>query len=119
MKNLFFSLIALISVVFSANAQSNGGFVGPKAPSIAPMTVKQALDVRDDTVIVLNGKIINSLGDEKYMFADATGQVMIEIDDDDWHGVTVTPEDTLEITGEVDKEFMEQTKIDVKSFKVK
>ena len=40
-------------------------------------------------------------------------------DDDDWHGVKATPENTVEIYGEVDKEMFEQTQIDVKSIVVK
>ena len=95
------------------------GFDGPRAPSLAPTTVQQALTMRDDTIVVLTGHIINSLGDEKYMFRDDTGEVIIEIDDEDWHGITVKPEDLIEIVGEVDKEFMEKTKIDVKSFTIK
>ena len=44
-----------------------------------------------------------NLGDEKYTFQDKTGSVTIEIDDDDWDGVDVTPADLVEIQGEVDK----------------
>lgn len=58
------------------------------------------------------------MGDEKYLFGDSTGQVIIEIDDEDWHGVTVTPENTIEIVGELDKELFDKTKIDVNSFKI-
>ena len=64
------------------------------------------------------GRIVASLGDEKYTFQDATGSVMVEIDDDEWHGITVTPETNLEISGELDKEIFETPKIDVKSFRV-
>ena len=75
--------------------------------------------MRDDSIVVLTGKIVNSLGDEKYTFQDSTGQIIIEIDDEDWHGIKVTPENTIEIVGELDKELFEQPKIDVKSFSVK
>lgn len=119
MKKIFLVLFAMFVAVSSANAQFGGGFEGPRAPSLKSITVKQALSMRDDSMVVLTGKIVNSLGDEKYMFRDNTGEVMIEIDDEDWRGIKVTPNDTLEIVGEVDKEFMEQTKIDVKSFTVK
>ena len=96
-----------------------GGFEGPGAPTGNIITVKQALSMSDDSMVVLAGKIVMALGDEKYLFRDATGEVMIEIDDDEWHGVKVTPNDTIEIVGEIDKEFLERTKIDVKSFVVK
>lgn len=124
MRTLFLSLLAMFMMLGSANAQlvgaaqPTGGFEGPGVASSAT-TVKQALSMSDDSMVVLVGKIVNSLGDEKYTFRDSTGEVIIEIDDEDWHGVKVTPEDTIEIVGEVDKEFMEKTKIDVKSFTVK
>ena len=119
MKKSLLILLVTFMTLASANAQLAGGFRGPRAPSMVTITVQEALSKRDDTIVVLEGKIVNALGDEKYLFRDNTGDVIIEIDDEDWHGVQVTPEDTLEIVGKVDKDFMEQTKIDVKSFTVK
>ena len=119
MKKTSLILLATFMTFASANAQLAGGFDGPRAPSMAPITIQEALSRRDDAIVVLTGKIVNSLGDEKYLFRDDTDEVIIEIDDEDWHGIRVTPEDTLEIVGKVDKDFMEQTKIDVKSFTVK
>ena len=125
MKKIFLTLIIAFASVHMANAQfaaapqPMGGFEGPGAPSTTSMTVKQALSMPDDSIVVLTGKIVNALGDEKYLFRDASGDVIIEIDDDEWYGVKVTPENVIEITGELDKEFLERTKIDVKSFVVK
>lgn len=117
MKKLAILAFSML-IAISALAQTGGGFVGPGAGGSAT-TVQQALSMRDDTPVVLTGKIVSSLGDEKYLFRDATGEIIIEIDDDDWRGITVTPDATLEIVGEVDKEFMDKTKIDVNSFSVK
>lgn len=91
------------------NASAGGGYYGP-GPNIA--TVKQALDMKDDTPVALKGRIIRSLGDEKYLFQDATGTIRIKIDHDKWHGQHVTAEDTVEIQGEVDRDW-NKTKIDV------
>lgn len=126
MKKVILAVFAMFAVINLASAQfagnqagvSVGGFNGPRDPSISNMTVKQALDMRDDSIVVLTGKIVNSLGDEKYLFRDSTGDVIIEIDDEDWHGVTVSPENTIEIVGELDKEFFDKPKIEVNSFKI-
>lgn len=118
MKKIVYSLLAMFAFMSSATAQT-GGFEGPGAPAVAPVTVEQALSMNDDAVVVLEGKIINSLGDEKYTFQDKTGEIIIEIDDEDWHGVKVTPDNTVEIRGEIDKDPGETTKIDVKSFSIK
>lgn len=124
MKKALYILLATIIAASSAHAQlvSNtqpaGGFEGPSAKPASELTIKQALEMRDDSIVALKGKIVNSLGDEKYTFRDATGDIIIEIDDEDWKGIKVTPENTIEIVGEVDKEVMEAPKIDVKSFSV-
>jgi uncharacterized protein (TIGR00156 family) len=68
--------------------------------------------MRDDTPVVLRGTITRSLGDEKYMFADDTDSVIIEIDHHRWAGLSISPEDTVEITGEVERDFR-RVEIDV------
>lgn len=101
--------ITLSSSALAAGLQPAGGFRGP---GVEPVTIAQALELKDDTAVIINGQIEKSLGDEKYLFKDSTGSVTIEIDDEDWRGLTVTPEDTITIYGEVDKELF-KTEIDV------
>lgn len=119
MKNMFLAIFAIFTSISMANAQATGGFEGPSAVQNTTSTVAEALKLSDESQVSLTGKIINSLGDEKYTFKDETGEVVIEIDDEDWNGVKVTPENTITINGEVDKEMLEPTKIDVDSIIVK
>ncbi len=95
--------------------QNLGGFQGP---GLTTSTVAQALSYSDDTPVVLEGKIERSLGDEKYLFKDASGTVTIDIDHEDWRGINVTPKDTVVIQGEVDKDFF-KTEIDVDMINLK
>ena len=88
-----------------------GGFTGP---SIAKSTVAEAKNLSDDTPVILTGKIEKSLGGEKYLFSDQTGSLTVEIDNEDWRGVTVSENDVVEIRGEIDKDLMSM-KIDVDS----
>lgn len=111
------SLALIFGLAGNAAAQApRGGFQGP---GLSVMTVAEALKAADDTPVKLEGKIEKSLGDEKYLLKDASGTVTIEIDDDDWRGVTVTPNDTVEIEGEVDKNMFRSTEIDVDRISVK
>lgn len=87
-----------------------GGFKGPTS---AITTVAEALKSKDDTNVVLNGKIEKETGKEKYLFKDSTGSITLDIDNDDWHGTIVTPEDTVEVYGEVDKDLIGDVNIDV------
>ncbi len=97
------------------NAPAAGGFRGP---GIGSSTVAQALELSDDTPVVLTGQIERSLGGEKYVFKDATGSVTVDIDNEDWRGMTVTPQDTVIIQGEIDKDFF-KTEIDVDAISIK
>lgn len=116
MKNIFAvsALVLAMGVYGNAMAQNAsapaGGFQGP---GIAPSTVAQALEMSDETAVVLVGSIEKSLGNEKYLFKDATGTVTIEVDNEDWKGINVAPKDVIEIKGEIDKEMMKDVKIDV------
>lgn len=115
MKKIFSA--ALFAALFGFNQicdakPTSGGFVGPEnKPSVS--TVEQAHKMNDDTKVTLIGNIEKSLGDEKYLFKDNTGSIVIEIDDEDWNGLTVTPEVAIEIVGEVDKDLMKDAEIDV------
>ena len=118
MKKMLFVLFATCVFANMSYAQFGGGFEGPSGFDTAPITVKQALNLHDNSRVVLKGHIVNSLGDEKYTFTDGTAEVIVEIDDEDWAGRKVTPEDTIEIFGELDKEMFEPTKIDVDSIRI-
>ena len=103
------ALALVLGVSGNALAQQNfgaaaaGGYTGPSA---AAMTVAEAKKLSDDTPVVLVGNIEKSLGGEKYLFTDKTGSVTVDIDNEDWRGLTVNEDDTVELRGEVDKEFM-------------
>lgn len=111
-KFIAISALALTVGIFGvANAQYQGAVP-------APITVVEAKDLSDDTFVVLVGQIDQNLGDEKYSFKDATGSITVDIDDEDWKGVKVNPGDTIQIQGQVDKEFME-VEIDVDAVTLK
>ena len=90
--------------------QSGGGYTGSGAQAVS---VAEALKMPDDAWVTLTGKIDRQLGEEKYQFSDASGSITVEIDDEDWRGLSVGPDDIVVIQGEVDKEFTRR-EIDVK-----
>ena len=87
-----------------------GGFTGP-GPALS--TVQQARDMRDDSPVTLQGHIVQHLGDAHYLFKDNTGTINVEIDHKRWQGQNVGPNDLVEISGEVEKDWSELG-IDVK-----
>lgn len=94
----------------TATQSQTGGFVGPNGSST---TVESAKSLRDDTWVTLRGNIVERISDDLYLFKDATGTVNVDIDHKRWNGVTVGPQDLVEIQGEVDKDW-NSVEIDVK-----
>ena len=87
-----------------------GGFVGPNG---TVTTAANAKTMRDDTWVTLRGNIIERVSDDLYIFKDASGTVNVDIDHKRWNGQTITPQDVVEIQGEVDKDW-NSVEIDVK-----
>ncbi|MGD9851104.1 MAG: NirD/YgiW/YdeI family stress tolerance protein [Nitrospirales bacterium] len=69
-------------------------------------TVSAAQEVKDDTWVTLSGTILRQLGEERYLFQDATGTMVVEIDHEDWENVTADPKTILRISGEIDRDWL-------------
>ncbi len=82
------------------SAGAKGGFVGGAETIV---TVKQVNEMRDDVPVIVKGNIVQRMGDDNYLFEDATGSITVEIDDDEWRGQTITPTDTVKLYGDVDR----------------
>ncbi|MEG0434808.1 MAG: NirD/YgiW/YdeI family stress tolerance protein [Morganella sp. (in: enterobacteria)] len=127
-----FALLAtlLAGSAGSVFAATNGGFEGPGAPSATTvtttqtggfsgpdarkMTVADALKLSDDANVVLRGKIVSQIDKKHYEFKDSTGTIRVEISPKRWDGLKVTPQDEIEVEGEIDKEW-NKTELDVKA----
>lgn len=107
-----FVMTALTS--FAVRAEYTG-------PSAVPASTVKALQQngRDNQSAVLRGRIIRHLQDDKYIFADDTGQMQVEIDAKQWpaqrkiDGTTV-----VELVGEYDKNVIEVSYFDVDEIRV-
>ena len=86
-----------------------GGFNGGEN---VILTVDQVKGMGDDSKVWVEGAIIQKNGDEKYLFQDSTGSIIVEIDDDAWHGLVIGPTDIVRIYGEVDHGLF-NTEIDI------
>jgi uncharacterized protein (TIGR00156 family) len=111
-KQLVCLIILSALVGLTVNAQQ-GGYKGPGAVAI---TVEEAKTLRDDTPVILQGKIERFLGDEKYLFSDDSGNITIEIDNRIWGSLSVDQNDVVEITGEIDRDFM-SLEVEVRAIK--
>ncbi|AAN53045.1 NirD/YgiW/YdeI family stress tolerance protein [Shewanella oneidensis] len=96
--------------------KTQGGFQGPNVKQVI-RSVVSANNASDDDKVELTGYIVSSIGDDDYIFRDATGDIKANIDDDLWHGYTVTPDTKVIIRGEVDKDWSKVT-VDVENIQI-
>lgn len=77
-------------------------------------TVKEVLaSPKDDQDVVLRGRIVRHVKGDDYIFADATGEIEVEIDDDDYPRDRIQMNTDIEIRGEVDLDRNQQATIEV------
>src|SRR5512133_1327824 len=86
-----------------------GGFAvadfKPSGKGSAPVTtVDECRKLYDGAWVTLDGSIVQILRKERYLFRDATGDLQIVIDDDQWHDRDVTPTTKVRIHGKVDRD---------------
>jgi uncharacterized protein (TIGR00156 family) len=114
MKKMMVACSLAIPVV-AAHAQ----YTGPSA-DVTATKVQQLLEAgTDDQPVKLRGHILKHVNDEKYQFADKTGQILVEIDHKHWPaGQPVNDASTVELTGEYDKELVGTSHVEVREVKI-
>ena len=112
----------LLCGALCAVALARGGFVGEgdidyrgkydpnfikhDGDTYRAVSVKEAKKMRDDAHVALIGNITKHIRGDKYLFVDKNGNdIVVEIDDDDWNGLEVTPNTRVRLVGEVDRDF--------------
>lgn len=109
MKCRFLTL--LVVPFISATTFAAGGYNGPSA-SETITTVAAASEARDNTNVVLQGKIVKKLKNDLYEFRDKTGSISVEIDDDAWPAQPISEQNLVKLYGEVDRDLFDR-EIDV------
>lgn len=101
---LLISGISFAEFVGSSTYPTNQGFQGGNT-SYSLSSIKDVMGMYDDQITMIKGNIVNRISDDKYLFRDATGEMVVEIDYKYWAGLQVTEKDVLELTGKVDKDY--------------
>lgn len=98
MKKFLSSLVIVLFAVTSSYAAA-----GFQEGAALKKTVEEALKLKHNTLVAVEGNIIKRISDDKYIFKDSTGMITVEIDDDVWAGQVVGANDKIEIQGELEK----------------
>ena len=113
MRTVLFLLLA-IGVTTPALAQ----FDGPGAQGDETQVQAILDNPTDDQRVTLRGRILEQVGEEKYLFTDGNAQIRIEIDAETFPQQRITPEMTVQIYGEVEKDFLQDPEIDVERLSI-
>lgn len=103
MKNkilAMFTVCALCLGAFAANAANDTADKAKKPIS----QVSDVKNMNDDTMVYIQGYLVQNLGDEMYVFQDNSGTLNIEIDDDLLGNNMYSPTALVWIAAEVDKQ---------------
>lgn len=112
MKNaLLLTALLAVSATASAGFSENGQAT---ASQNAVTRVSALRSLPDDSYVTLEGHIERQVRHEHYIFRDASGRIEVEIDDNVWRGLNVTPRDKVRLEAEIDQEWR-RTEVDVKS----
>jgi len=110
-KNIATVLIAVAAVCLPAVSQAQ--YVGPttqlRANSVAEILKKPV----DDQKVVLKGHILKKVGKERYIFTDGSAEIRVEIDQEHFPLQRIDDKTLVEISGEVETEFMKSPEIEV------
>ena len=120
-KYAIFAVCLMLLFTGAAIYAQPGGFTGPSAGSTGQqgftgqwqgftgptttVTVAQVVQTFPNKApAILRGNIVQHLGSDRYLFRDASGDVVIKIKHNRWWGLSVGPSDLVEIGGELKRE---------------
>ena len=105
MKSKFLSVLAALGVVFGAVAVNAGTMQNSDASSDKPIShVSAVQNMPEDTMVYIQGYLIQNLGNEMYTFQDDSGTITVEIDGDLLAPTAATPNALVWIAAEVNKD---------------
>lgn len=113
------SMIAVIGAFASVAAFAGSGNTANNANNnmMEVMTVEQVRGLSDNSPVIIRGYMLRQNGENSYVFQDTTGTINLEIDEEDWGGQTISPNDYVEVWGEVDRNGASMIEVDVSAVK--
>jgi uncharacterized protein (TIGR00156 family) len=96
---------------FNANAANNEAKTKPLSK------ISDVQNMADDTVVYVQGYIVQNLGGEMYVFQDDTGKINVEIDDD-MIGNSISPDTVVWLAATVDNENGEPVTLEVEEIQL-
>lgn len=110
-KSIVTALLAVSTLCIALATQAQ--YVGPTTQTRAHSVAEILRNPVDDQKVVLKGYILKEVGKNRYMFSDGTGEIRVEINRDRFPLQRVDEKTMVELSGEVETEFMKSPEIEV------
>jgi uncharacterized protein (TIGR00156 family) len=116
-RHLITTLASMAALSLSATV-AQAQYVGPSTTTNYKNVAEILKNPVDDTVVVLSGHLLRKVGKEKYIFSDGSAEIRVEVDAKYFPATPISDKTKVQITGEVEKEFMSSPEIDVKGLTI-
>jgi uncharacterized protein (TIGR00156 family) len=113
MKKIFLSLCLGTALATSSVAFAKSDYAVLQEAAKNHVTVAKAKTLKDETGVTLTGIISKHIAGDDFEFKDATGSIILDIDDDYWKPMQLKAGDKVRVMGEVDTHRSKPTDIDV------
>ncbi|MFD4836557.1 YgiW/YdeI family stress tolerance OB fold protein [Achromobacter sp. NPDC058515] len=107
-------LILISAIAAPASAQFTGQGAQVATPTVAEILAKPV----DGQMVRVQGHLLSKIKSETYTFSDGTGEIVMEIDDDDFPKQPVTEKTKIEVLGEVDTGLRRPPEIEAESVRI-
>jgi uncharacterized protein (TIGR00156 family) len=115
-KHLLKTTLFVVSV--SASLSALATYIGPSSYPVYRTVAEVIKDGKDDEMAVLTGNVIKRVGKERFIFRDATGEIRLDIDQEKMPSQPFDEKSIVEVSGEVEREFMRSVEIDVHTIRI-
>lgn len=83
------------------------------------ISVQKLKTMKDDTYAIIEGFIVKKISNEKFLFKDETGEIVLDVDDDLMYQLKDVDKNTLvEVYGDFDKNLFGRHEFEVKKITV-
>ena len=109
------TLIISTSILFinSSYAQYNGPSTTTETTTVVQVKKNASQLDKTDALVKLTGTVIKKINKDTYWFADATGQILVEIDQKDLPAFAFDENTKVTIIAEVDYDVLEEVELEV------
>lgn len=106
--------IFLSAITAPTWAQFTGQGAQVATPTVAEILAKPV----DGQMVRVQGHLLSKIKSKTYTFSDGTGEIVMEIDDDDFPKQPVSEKTKIEVVGEVDTGLRRPPEIEAESVRV-